>query len=552
MKTSTRFYNRIIPYWPMVVFIFLSVLVITICSVLSMPLLQNLVESIGSKDISRLFFWIGASLAVYIVRSIAAYAQIMLSYGFILRVVSDLRRDSFQHIQTLSLHFYDKHKSGEILSNMTSEIQTIQTTLADFFIRTLRHLLTPIGITVYLLYLNYRLILIIMVAIFILIRILKKSRSIMLTASRQVSESYAHIESFLQENIRGIKVIKGFTLENTRFQKFKDIIAENSTIIKKESRVIAVQDPLAFLVHVIAALFVLGVSSYFIIDGSMTSAELITFLLGVFLFIDPVREISRFNVYFQRILASAERIFALLDIKTSIIDSPSASVIHRDKVMGKLSFQDVHFQYDKDRPPVLTKINLTINPSEIIALKGKSGTGKTTLLNMIPRFYDPTKGVLLLDDHDISNYTLASLRSVVGIVPQETILFSGTLRENIRIGNPEATTAQIEEAARLANIHDFVMEQPEKYETSIGENGVLLSEGERQRLSIARCFLKNPKILLLDEITSSLDIDTEKLILESLINLINNRTTIIISHKPSLLNLAQRMVVMENGKIVKG
>jgi subfamily B ATP-binding cassette protein MsbA len=547
MKISDRFFSYIAMYKFKAISIGFIVMLISICAVMAVPLLQKIIESMGNKDTNRMIFWMSMTIVVYVVRSFAAYAQITLSYSLVLDIITNIRIDLFSHLQHLSLDFYDNRESGKTLSVLLADIQMIRLTLTEIFIKIFRHVLTPVGLLAYLIYMNYKLTIILMFIPLMMTVLFKKSRVIMRNASCKASESSGQIASFFQENIRGAKVVKGFGLENIQMQKMRVINHENVEYIKKEARVIAIQDPFLFLAHVIASIIIIGIASAFIISGEMTPAELISYLLGVFLFIDPVREISKLNILFQRILASAGNIFELLDITPSVIDKPDA--LELNHVKGKIEFQKVDFQYQDDRSQSLTDIDLIVHPGEKIGISGRSGAGKTTLVNLIPRFYDPTKGCILLDDKDIRNISLKSLRSNIGIVPQETVLISGTFQDNIAMGKPGASLEEIETAAKLANIHDFVMQQPSKYHTLVGENGALLSEGQRQRISIARCFLKKPDILILDEITASLDETSEKLIINSLNRLIEKRTTFIISHRQSLLQLADRIICLDNGKI---
>jgi len=547
MKARSRFIHYLQPYRLRILWTIAAVLVMSLVNVTAIPVVQRLVEAIATTDFGTLLFWIVVVLGLYMLRAASAYIQIMFSLHMGHGLVSAMRVDVFRHLQVLSLDFYDRWRSGDILSRIMNDIQIVQVTLVEGFVRVLPHIFTPIGVIAYLLYMNWILTVLTIVLSSSLFFFYSRFRETMMKASKKVSRNNADIASFVQETLRGIKVIQSNVLEQPRLRELEKETDRNFRYSMEEARVIAIQEPLVGFFQIMFAAGVFGLGGYFVLSGRMKGSELAAFFIGLTLLIDPVRELSRLNVLLQRARASLERVFEILDLQSSVTECSEAVDI--SEFTGTVEFSNISFRYDRSHDRVLNGINLRVHPSEMVAVVGPSGAGKTTLVNLIPRFYDPEEGTVRIDGRDIRTITLPSLRSAVGYVPQETVLFSGTVRENIAMGRPAAPNGAIEQAARLAQAHEFILRLPRGYESPIGENGILLSEGERQRIAIARTFLKDPPILILDEITSSLDSESEELIRSSLSRLVRGRTTFIIAHRLSTIRHADRIIFLEGGRI---
>jgi subfamily B ATP-binding cassette protein MsbA len=367
--------------------------------------------------------------------------------------------------------------------------------------------------------------------------------------SRQAQKKAADVTSIVQEKLTGVRVVKSFAMEKHELEKFRREAEQSFWLTLKQSQINVTQAPLLAFLNILAVVAVVWYGGFEVVTGWLSPNNLIAFFAGIALIADPISRLGTISTTVQNALASAERIFEIIDIHPTVIEKPGAREI--GKLEGKIEFKDISFSYEPGQDRVLDRINLVIKPGEVIALVGRSGAGKSTLVNLIPRFYDPQEGKILIDGYDLTDLKLESLRSKLGIVPQETMLFSGTVRENIAYANPDAPFEEIIRVAKMANAHDFVSELPEGYDTLVGERGVRLSGGERQRLAIARALLRNPKILIFDEATSSLDTESEKLVQEAMNRLLSGRTTVIIAHRLSTVQHADKIVVLERGRIAE-
>jgi subfamily B ATP-binding cassette protein MsbA len=365
--------------------------------------------------------------------------------------------------------------------------------------------------------------------------------------SERVQQKTADITSHVQETVSQIRVVKSFTMEKEEIKKFT---AENNKafdITMRAVQILSTQNPVIALLQAVAAVGIVWYGGMEIINGHLTLPQLISFATALGIMTDPGSTLSRAFAVIQQGLASVKRIFEVMDIKPTITDEKDASPLHY--TLGRIEFKNISFAYENEE--VLSGIDLTVQPGEAIALVGRTGAGKSTLVNLLLRFYDPVRGGILIDGQDLRGVTLKSLRERIAIVPQEIALFQGTIRENIAYGKPDASFEEIIAAATLANIHNFISALPNGYETQVGERGAKLSGGERQRIAIARAILRDPKILILDEATSSLDAETEVLIRDALEKLMKGRTTFIIAHRLYTVEKADRVVVLDKGKIVE-
>ncbi|MFP4016404.1 MAG: ABC transporter ATP-binding protein [Halanaerobiales bacterium] len=515
---------------------------------------RNLIDTIitglseGEKGLLSLS-WIALSMIlVYFFKGIFYYGQSYLTAYVSQKAVRDIRSDLYSHLQSLSMSFYNKNKTGEIISRVTNDVEMLQSAIVNGTVNVFYKLTALLFFIIYLFYLNVRLTLILILILPLIAFLLKKFNIKIRRVSRRVQIKIADISDVLQETLSAVRVVKSFSREDYEYDKFVVENQENFRAKVKKTQYGAILSPLIEFIAAIAFVSILWYGGYEVLNGRMDAASLIAFFTALLAISDPLRSLSRMSSTVQQALASAERIFETMDTSVHIEEKEDAEVV--ENVDGKVEFQNVDFAYKEDEI-VLNNIDFVVNSGEVIALVGPSGAGKTTLVDLVFRFYDPVKGKILIDNKDIRDLQLKSLRKHIGIVPQENILFSGTLSDNILYGNLEASRDEVIEAAKAANAHDFIMSFPEQYDTVVGERGVGLSGGQRQRIAIARAILKDPEILILDEATSALDAKSEALVQDALDRLMTDRTTFIIAHRFSTIRNADKIVVLEHGEVVE-
>lgn len=497
----------------------------------------------------RVFFFIMMGVVLfYILRSIAYYVMTYWGHTFGVRVEADIRADLFNHLQALDFEFYDKNRTGKIMNRMTGDLFEI-TELAhhgpeDLLIS----LLTVIGALICMFFIQWKLALIVAVLIPIFLAIVMRNRKAMSFASVNVKSTMADINSEIESRISGIKTSLAFANEDVdkeRFNKSNDQFKDAKKDFYQAMGMFNASQEFFMCIMPVA---VITFGGYLIMKGSMNYIELITFTLFVATFINPIRKMSNFAEIFTNGTAGLRRFAEIMAIKPQVKEAPGAEALKVTK--GEIDVENVSFAYN-DVAEVLDNINLHVSPGETVAIVGHSGGGKTTLCQLIPRFYDVTGGRILIDGMDIRDVTKSSIRQNVGIVQQDVFIFADTILENIRYGKPEATFEEIVEAAKRAEIYDDIMAMPKGFETNVGERGIKFSGGQKQRVSIARIFLKDPKILILDEATSALDTVTEEKIQHSFEMLSQGRTTLVIAHRLTTIKNADRIVVIEKGSIVE-
>jgi subfamily B ATP-binding cassette protein MsbA len=466
-------------------------------------------------------------------------------------MITDLRNDLYDAVLRRSVGFFQKHTTGTLLSTLINDIEKVQfamsSVLSDFLQQTFTLIFTAIAVVIVGGKLAWVLLLFVPVVILSARRIGRRVRQ----TTRKGQDKLAEIQEILHETITGNRIVKAFGMELWEMNRFRRAARRLFDANLKSVSVQAISSPLMDWIASIAIALLLLLGRQSILHQQMTAGSFITFLIAVFTLYDPVRKFAAFYNSFQQALGASEEIFKFMDAVDDVQEKKRAFVLKG--FSEEIRFEDVGFAYESDGEvkQVLHDINLTVQPGEVIAFVGPSGAGKSSLVNLIPRFFDVNEGRILLDGHDLRDVTIASLREQIGKVTQETVLFNDTVRNNIAYGQPDVPMSKVEEAARMALAHDFILNMPEGYNTKIGEKGTRLSGGERQRLAIARAILKNAPILILDEATSALDMESEQFVQAALANLMQGRTVFVIAHRLSTVRRASRIAVIEQGEITE-
>ena len=432
------------------------------------------------------------------------------------------------------------------MSFITNDVAAIQSALVDQLIEMVTEGSILIGSIVMMLYLDWKLTLLTLVVIPVVGQAMKIFGRKIKRNGTVIQERMADITSLLQESISSIRVVKSFVREKYEIERFSKQNQLNFQAAMKNVQLNSMLTPTVEFLAAISVTFIVWFGGYEVLNDEMTAGALVAFLTYAVNLANPVKRLSRVYGNLQRAMAAVDRVFAVIDLKETITDKPDAKALPETK--GEVSISNVTFEYKKG-VPALSNISLEVKPGQMIAFVGPSGAGKSTIANLIPRFYEVTSGKIAIDGHDIRDVTLASLREQIGIVPQETMLFSTTVRENIRYGRLDATDEEVEAAAKAANADSFIKELPQGYDTPIGERGLNLSGGQRQRMAIARAILKNPRILILDEATSALDTESEKIVQAALDKLMIGRTSFVIAHRLSTIFNADQIYVIDNGHV---
>lgn len=480
------------------------------------------------------------------VKGLFSYGQTYLMSFVGYRLITDLRNQVYQHLQRLSLSFYKRKRTGEIMSRVVTDVNVLQEIVVESVAKMILNLLIIAGVLGFIFYIHWKLSLCVLAVVPLLALTVRRFGSRIKKFSTSVQVKIADISSLLQETITGIEVVKSFATEEKEVRKFQQENIRNFRLAMRRTRVVALLSPLVEILTTIGLSAILWYGAREVITGGLTTGKLIAFLGYVSLVTHPLNQLGKTYSLYQRALASAERIFEILDTEPEIKELPGA--IQLPPIEGHIRFKDVSFGYNS-KELILENISLEIKPGESVALVGPSGVGKSTLVSLIPRFYDSTSGVVTIDGYDVKKVKLASLRQQISIVPQETILFNGTIGDNIAYGRPEATDEEIVEAAKRSNADRFIESLSQGYDTEVGERGVKVSGGERQRIAIARAILRNPRILILDEATSAVDSETELLIQQALRHLMKERSTLIIAHRLSTIQNARKVVVLSQRRI---
>jgi subfamily B ATP-binding cassette protein MsbA len=486
---------------------------------------------------------------IFVIKNIFNFAEHFWITYVEQRVVKDLREQLHESIIYQSMSFFHKHKTGDLISNITNDINAVNLAFNRSFTKIIRD---PVLILIYLAILtsiSWKLTLIAALVLPITSGFIRKIGNSLKRKSLRVQERIADITTVLQETISGIKVVKAFAMEKYENKKFGNFVSDHFRAIVRQVRLQRLAGPLSETLGVFVMACVIWYGGNMVLQGqSLSSEDFIRFLIILFSLLDPIKSLGDLNNNIQIALASGKRIFDVMDEYDPIIEKPNATV--KQSFESLISYKDVSFRYTVDSHLVLNNISLDVQKNQKIAFVGSSGGGKTTLVNLLPRFYDVSSGSIRIDGVDVRDMAVASLRNLMGIVTQEVILFNDTVANNIAYGLDKYSMEEIENAAKLANAYEFIIELPDAFQTLIGERGMLVSGGQRQRISIARAILKNPPILIFDEATSSLDSESESLIQQAIENLMKDRTVFVIAHRLSSVINSDIIIVMENGQLI--
>lgn len=503
---------------------------------------------LADKDIVMLNMIAAGIVVMFILRGVFFYGQTYLMSYIGQRVIIDIRSVVYRHLQRLSLSYYERRQTGALMSYVTNDVAALQNALVENVTDGITEGVVLIGSLGTMFYIHWKLSLLTIITLPLVAQTINIFGKKLRKTSHVMQERAADITSVLQETISAIRVIKSFVREDHEIKRFETENYKNFRAQMKNAQLMALLTPIIEFLSAVGVTLIIWYGGLEVVNGNLTAGSLIAFLIYVINLSNPIKRLSRVYGGIQRSLAAAQRIFDVLDTEPDIKNVPGAAIL--PAIHGDVAFHSVCFSY-KTGEPTLQDISLQARPGQMVAIVGASGAGKTTIANLIPRFYDPTSGYISIDGIDIKTVTVESLREQIGIVPQETVLFNGSAYENIRYGRLDATRDEIVEAAKAANAHQFISRMPDGYDTQIGERGSKLSGGQRQRIAIARAILKNPRVLILDEATSALDTESEKLVQEALDKLMAGRTSFVIAHRLSTIKRAHVILVMEKGRIVE-
>jgi ATP-binding cassette, subfamily B, multidrug efflux pump len=550
MKSIKRLRLLLRPYVLQIVFAALMLFGLTAID-MTFPYIIRLVVDIGlvQGDLSFLTLAAGILFGLGLLKALIGFGNRYTAEWLAHTIAFDLRNRLYDHIQRLSFSFHDHSQSGQLISRCIEDVRSLQNFTGHGIIELTRVLILIFGIII---------ILFIMDPLLAIISLLPMIPLTLMTTNfgkrvgkmfLEVDHALGELSSRLQENVTGAQVVRAFTRERHQIQQFENA---NQVLFKHQLRVVkemARVMPTSNLLIGLSTLLILWFGGNMVVNGQLTLGELVAFNSYVLMLAGPAQQLSWLVNAAGETSAGLQRTFEVLDMPSEIRSRPDA--IKVEKLRGEVTFDQVSFRYSGEKAQALHDINLEVKPNQLVALVGLTGSGKTSLINLLPRFYDVSKGRLLIDGQDVRSLDLKSLRSQIGIVLQTSLLFSATIRENIAFGRPEATNEQIVEAAKAAQAYSFIMEMPEKFETKVGERGVTLSGGQRQRIAIARALLMDPRILILDDSTSSVDTQTEQLIQQALDRLMRGRTVFVIAQRLSTVRVADLILVMEKGRIVQ-
>ena len=545
---------RLIPYlrgyWPVLALGGVLALLVSGAEAFIAWLVKPAMDEIFLKrDVAMLRIIPLALLGAYLVKGVGRFGQSYLMASVGERVIARIRRELYAHIQSMPLAFFASLHSAELMTRVVTDVNRLARLSSTVLVMAVRHVGT-IAALLTVMFLREWVLALIAIAVFPAVGIAVRTIGRKLyKINRRTQQKIAELNVVLQESFTGTKIVKAFGREGLEQERFNSVNDRLLGLALKDRRIDEMAEPLMEVLGALAIMGALWYGGYRVISGALTPGEFFSFTAAVVLLYGPVRQLSRMVNTVQQSIASVERVFEILDTPPAIVDAPNAHVL--SAFTGSVVFEDAGFRYPETEDWALRDISLTVHKGELVAFVGMSGAGKTTLMELLPRFHDVTAGRITLDGHDLRGVTVASLRSLIGIVTQDTFLFHDSIEYNIAYGRPGATRTEIERAARQAQAHDFIAALPEGYATPVGERWVKLSGGQAQRLAIARAFLKDPPILILDEATSDLDAESEFLVQQALSELMKGRTVLVIAHRLATVKHADRVVVVHAGRIAE-
>lgn len=549
MSTFSRFLPFLRPYLSRMVLAGLLVMGVAAINLALLRLAGSLWDIITVQhDQSRMTDMITVFLGLVILQGFCSMGHSYLTAWISQRIIADFRRHLFGHLHTLSVSFFARRRTGELLSRLMNDVTVIQSVVTETPIDSAKQLVTFVGGIAFLLMMNWRLCLLILVLLPLLVLVAKLFGRKLKSLSTSIQDHTAAMSTLIEEVISGIRIVKSFVQTQREETRFATQVEQTLALTMRKAGVMAVFIPVISFLTFSAAAAVLWYGGRQVIDGSVSPGDLFAFVLFAGILVGPFSSAARVFAQIREAQGATQRVFEILDTGSEVSDSPTATTL--SSVSGHIRAEHVGFAYDP-RQPVLMDVSFDAKPGELIAIVGPTGAGKTTVMNLLHRFYDPTEGYITIDGHDLRQVTMDSWYRQIALVPQETILFGGTILDNIRYGNEKASQEEVVAASRAAHAHDFIMSFPDQYQTIVGEKGINVSGGQRQRIAIARAIVKNPRILLLDEATSALDSESERLVQEALEQLMKGRTTFVIAHRLTTIQRADRILVLNKGRLVE-
>ena len=551
MKNKVDGYKRLLsylkPYKKLLILSVFFMIFVSLSNLVVPWIIKDVIDRVlENKDLGMLYIIIVVILVTFFIRALTTFGHRYLMGYIGQAVIMDIRNALYHHLQRLSIAYYDRRRTGDIMSNLTNDISALQTAIVTDFITLVQESAIFIGSFGSMIYLQWKLTVLCLIIVPLVSYVIKFFGKKLHNSGKDVQETLADVTSMLQETIQGVRIVRSFNrgaYEEKRFQKI------NKLSFTAAVRAIRQQSQMTPFVEFLAAIAVCTIIWYggvSVIDGVMSTGELIAFLIYAINLANPTRRVAESVGNIQKSLAAADRVFSILDEQPEIQNRKDAKDI--EVKVGRVEARHVSFSYEMGNP-VLTDLNFVAEPGQTIALVGPSGSGKTTIANLLPRFYDVTGGGIYIDGMDIRESTISSLREHIGLVPQDTLLFNTTIKENILYGRLDATDKEVWEAVKAANAEKFIRGLPNGIETKVGDRGLVLSGGQRQRIAIARAILKDPAILILDEATSALDTESEKIVQDALEKLMVGRTSFVIAHRLSTVKNADQIFVLNNGHI---